>query len=345
MSNEVKVALLAIAAIGLSYWGYNFIIGKNILKKSNIYYVAYDNIGGMKPSIPVQIRGYDVGFVSEIRLSDDYQQVVVTLDLQKEIQISPNTTAAILSDGFMGGKIIELRNSDCSQGNCAQSGDYINGELVGLVGSMVSESEFEQYVKILEDGLSNLIDTINQKLISDDADSPIGKMFTDLEKTMGNVESSTRRLDGLLRQSSDDISGSMANLRSISDNLEKNNATITRILTNADKMTAQLSDGDLETIMTETKTAIESLQTTLASADEALSYVSAITGKLNQGEGTLGKLLQDEKLYEQLMMLSGNLDSLMEDLNERPYRYVPFKNRKKVLRYDRQDEKLESNGN
>ncbi len=345
MSNEVKVALLAIAAIGLTYWGYKFIAGKNILKKSNIYYVTYDNIGGMKPSIPVQIRGFDVGFVSDIKLSDDYQQVIVTLDLRKDIQISPNSTAAILSDGFMGGKIVELRDSDCSQGNCAESGDYINGELVGLVGSMVSEDEFEQYIKVVEEGLSNLIDTINQKLLNGDKDTPLGRMFTDLEQTLGNVESSTRQLDGLMRRSSEDISGSMANMRSISDNLEQNNETITRILANADKMTAQLSSGELEVIMKETKAAIESLQTTLGSADEALSYVSAITGKLNQGEGTLGKLLQDEKLYEQLMLLSGNLDSLLEDLSDRPYRYVPFKNRKKVLRYDRQDEQLESNGN
>lgn len=345
MSNEVKVALLAIAALGLTYWGYKFIVGKNILKKSNIYYVAYDNIGGMKPSIPVQIRGFDVGFVSDINLSDDYQQVIVTLDLRKDIQISPNSTAAILADGFMGGKIIELRNSDCSDGNCAKSGDYINGELVGLVGSMVTEGELDNYFDVVEKGFSNLIDTLNKKLLSGDTDTPIAKMFSDLEQTMGNLESSTRQLDGLMRRSSDDLSGSMANMKSISDNLEKNNETISSILKNADKMTAQLSNGDLETIMKETKDAIESLQTTLSSANNALTHVSAITSKLNKGEGTLGKLIQDEKLYEQLMLLSSNLDELLDDLNDRPYRYVPFKNRKKVLRYDRQDEKLESNGN
>jgi len=341
MSNEVKVALLAIAAIGLSYWGYKFIVGKNILKDSNIYYVAYDNIGGMKPSIPVQIRGFDVGFVSDIKLSEDYQKVIVTLDLDKEIKISPNTTASILADGFMGGKVIVLKNSLCQDGNCAESGSYINGELVGLVGSMVSESEFENYFEIIEEGLSNVIDTLNQKLLSEDSDSPISRMLIDLEHTMQNMESSTRQLDGLMRKSSDDISGAMANFKSISDNLADNNEKIARILDNADKMTAQLSGGELEKIMQETKTAIESLQATLGTANAALGDVSTITTRLNQGEGTLGKLLQDEQLYEQLSILSLNLDTLIQDLSDRPYRYVPFKNRKKVLRYDRQDARLE----
>ncbi len=343
MSNEVKVALLAIAAIGLSYWGYKFIIGKNILKDSNLYYVAYDNIGGMKPSIPVQIRGFDVGFVSDIQLSDDYQQVIATLDLRKDIQISPNTTAAIMSDGFMGGKIVVLKNSDCAEDNCAESGAFIDGELVGLVGSMISESEFENYFKVIEEGLSNIIDTLNQKLLNDEADSPIAAMLTDLEKTMTNLESSTRQLDGLMRRSSNDISGSMANFKSISDNLEENNEKIASILDNTDKMTSQLANGDLEKIMKETQAAIENLRQTLTTADGALSDVSNITGKINNGEGTLGKLLQDESLYEQLSLLSMNLDTLIQDLSDRPYRYVPFKNRKKVLRYDRQDEKLEEN--
>ncbi len=343
MSNEVKVALLAIVAIGLSYWGYKFVIGKNILKNSNLYYVAYNNIGGMKPSIPVQIRGFDVGFVSDIELSEDYQQVIATLDLREDIQISPNTTAAILSDGFMGGKIIELRNSDCTDGNCAENGSYINGELIGLVGSMVSESEFENYFKIIEEGLSNVIDTLNQKLLSDETDSPIAAMLNDLEKTMTNLESSTRQLDGLMRRSSDDISGSMANFKSISDNLEENNEKIASILDNADQMTSQLANGNLEKIMTETQAAIENLQQTLNTANGALADVSTITGKLNEGEGTLGKLLQDETLYQQLSVLSLNLDTLIQDLSDRPYRYVPFKNRKKVLRYDRKDEKLEEN--
>ncbi len=339
MSNEVKVAILAIAAIGLSYWGYKFIVGKNILKKSNVYYVAYDNVGGMKPSIPVQIRGFDVGFVSDIQLSEDYQKVIVSLDLRKDIKISPNSTAAILADGFMGGKVIELLDSDCASGNCAESGSYINGRMVGLMGSMVSENEFEGYFKIVEEGLSNLIDTINNKLLRDDANSPIAQMVANLEKTMANMESSTRQLDGLMRRSSDDLSGTMANFKSISDNLEKNNETISRILENADKMTTQLSGEELSALMTQTKGAIDNLQTTLSSANSALSDVSAITGRLKNGEGTLGKLLYDEQLYQQLSVLSTSLDTLLVDLEERPYRYIPLKGRKRVKRYDRLDEK------
>ena len=93
MSNEIKVALLALAALGLSYWGYKFIIGKNILKNSNVYYVEFDHVDLMQTSSPVTISGVQVGFVAEIAPIIEEQKVLVTLDLQKNLNIPKSTVA------------------------------------------------------------------------------------------------------------------------------------------------------------------------------------------------------------------------------------------------------------
>lgn len=342
MSNEVKVALLAIVAIALSYWGFKFIQGKNILKNSNLYYVSYDSIDGMARSVPVRIKGFEVGFVSEIRFAEDYRTILVTLDLNKEIKISKNTTASITADGIMGGKYIELHNSICSGADCAESGSFLKGETKSLLASMVGEQEFRQYFSILSEGINELVDSLSSSFLSGDGESGLGKTMKSLESTVANFESSSRQLDQLLRKSGPDIASSLEDLSLLTKTLAENNDKIKSILDNTDKMTADLAGGELKQTLEQALAAVQDLRGMLKKADGMVASFSTLADGINQGQGTLGKLMKDEQMYEQLVSTMGTLDSLLEALNDKPYRFVPFKNRKKVLRYDRQDAKLEN---
>jgi phospholipid/cholesterol/gamma-HCH transport system substrate-binding protein len=339
MSNEVKVGLLAVVAIALSFWGYKFIMGKNVLLKSNLYKVYYPNVDRMQVGTTIVINGVEVGNVASVRLLDDKNRTVeVMLDLRKGTQIPKNTTAVIISTGFMGGKAVVLEyDQPCSGPDCAESGDTLQGELRGLVGSMLMESQLESYMDIIRTGLEAVIDTLNSQLLKD-TDSPLGNSLQNMEAALANLNSASGQLDGLLRSSSGSIDGTLRNLNSVTGNLKENNQKINSILANTATLSNQLAAGDLEQTLKDVNDAIAGLRATLASADEALSGVSTMVGSIKSGEGSLGRLLTDEQLYDDIKGLSQRADSLVTDFQDRPYRYMPLKSRRKVKRFDRLDE-------
>lgn len=338
MSNEVKVGILAVVAVALSIWGYKFIRGNNLLLKSNTYKVFYPSVDRMQVGTQAFINGVEVGSVASVRLLEDVDRTVeVVLDLDPSIRIPKNTKAVIVSTGFMGGKAIMLEYPrPCSGEDCAERGDVLEGEIRGLLGSMVGEDNVELYMDVVKKGLQDVIDTLNAVLLEDPG-SPLGKSVKNLDATLANLNSATGQLDGLLRSSSGNINGALANLNSITGNLRQNNDKINSILSNADTLSGQLAAADLERTLKEVNAAVEGLKATLQSANTALDGVSGVMGQIREGEGSLGKLLQDEELYNNISELSQRADSLISDLQGRPYRYMPFKGRKKVKKFDRLD--------
>ncbi len=339
MSKEVKVGLLAIVAIAVSYWGYKFIMGKNVLLKSNTYKVYYQQVDRMQVGTQVFINGVPVGSVAEVQLLNDIDRTVeVILDLNPGMTIPKDTKAVIVSTGFMGGKAIKLDyDKPCSGADCAQPGDTLEGVFRGLLDSMVGEEAVGDYVTILQNSLQKVIDTLNYALLSDESDSPIANTMRNLDATMANLNSSTARLDRLLQRSSEDIEASLGNVRSITGNLEDNNEKIDAILANADSLSSQLVAADLAQTVQEINASIEKLKGTLEQANTAIGGVSELVDGMKAGEGSLGMLLQDEALYRNLNQLSRQADSLITDFQNRPYRYVPLKSRNRVERYDRKD--------
>lgn len=334
MSNETKIGLLAIIAIAVSIWGYKFVKGKNLLVTSNIYFVEYDNVDQLKSSSPVLINGFQVGIVADVYLKpDNYELIIVKLDLDKTMKIPKNTIAQVISTGFMGGKAVNLIfDRPCSGDNCAESGAYLKGESLGLLSSMVAEDEMKAYMEIISTGLKGVIDELNNSLL-EDSDSPLAKSLQDMQATIANLKAGTARLNQLLASSSGNIAGTMDNLESLTSEEGK----LQSILTNADELTHKLKDVDINKTLEEVSTTIKSLNETLASADQTLGGVTTAVGKINSGEGTLGKLMTDEALYQRLNTLSFRADSLISDLQQKPYRYMPFKSRKKVKRFDKKD--------
>ena len=334
MSNETKIGLLAIVAIAISIWGYRFVMGSNILVSSNIFYIEYEDVDQLKMSSPVLINGFQVGVVSDIYLKpDNYEIIVVELDLDKGIFVPRDAVAQIISTGFMGGKAIKLLfDKPCKGADCAESGDYLQGDVLGLLSSMVAEDELKQYVDIVTKGLKAIVDTLNNGMLGD-GDSPLAKSLNDIQETIANLKNGTGRLNSLLASSSSGINGTIKNL----ETLTADDSKLQSILSNADQITGQLNEVDFKKTLDEVNTTVKQLNETIVSANAALGGVSTTVGKINDGEGTIGMLMQDKELYYKISTLSTRADSLITDLQQKPYRYVPFKGRKKVKRYDKKD--------
>jgi phospholipid/cholesterol/gamma-HCH transport system substrate-binding protein len=338
MAKEIKIGILVIVAIALSFWGYKFILGSNILVQSNSYKVLYEDVEGLQIGTHVRISGVQKGVVAGIELlPDDKELVLVTLDMEKGIQIPKDSKAVIIATSMMGAKAIVMEyEKPCSGSDCAESGSYLAGETRNLLASMASPNVVNEYMEIIKTQMKALVDTLNHALTADDGSSSVGNIMKDLEQTMTNLNSGTGQLDHLLRKSSGDISNSLSNVESLTQELENNKDKIGSIVDNADKITKQLADGDLQNTLKEVNAAIKNLKATLASADSSLEGISTLVDSANKGEGSLGKLLKDEALYNNLNTMSLRIDSLVNDFQTNPYRYVPLKSKRKVDKYDKQ---------
>lgn len=339
MGKEIKIGILAIVAIALSFWGYKFILGSNILIQANSYKVLYENVEGLQIGTHVRISGVQKGVVSNIELlPDDKEHVLVTLDMEKGIRIPKTTNAVIIQTSMMGAKAIVMEyDNPCSGDDCAEPGSYLAGETRGLMTSMASPGDIEKYMEIITTQLQSLVDSLNAALLSE-GEGGVSEMMTDLKQTMSNLNSGTARLDNLLRNSSDNIDKSLSSIQSLTSELENKKENIGNIVDNTDKLTKQLAEGEIENTLKEVNAAITNLKTTLSSADATLGELSQMVETANKGEGSLGKLLKDESLYNNLNSMSQRIDSLVTDFQAKPYRYMPLKSKRKVEKYDKGEE-------
>lgn len=338
MSNEIKIGILAIVTIAVAFWGYKFIIGNNILVKTNSYQVLYDDVSGLQIGTDVKIHGVDVGTVAGVKLlPGEKEQVLVILELDKDISIPKDTRAVIATTSVMGSMDVMLKyEKPCSGADCAEVGSFLQGETLGLIGSMVGTDNLELYIKELESTLLVLMDSIDQKFLGIESQNPLAKTLRNLDATTSQLSVASAKLNGLL---SKEIKNTLGSLESVTGTLDEKKETLASVLDNADTLTSQLAAANLDQTIGEFQQTLEDLQKTLASATSTLDGVNATVGGISKGEGTLGKLMKDDELYYNLQRLITNADSLSNDLKDHPYRYVPFKSRKKVKRFERLDAK------
>ena len=323
MSNELKIGFLAIVIIALSIWGFNFIMGKNMLSRSNTINVEYEQIDQMKEAAPVLINGYQVGVVRRIKLNpENMRSILVQLELDKEIKIPKTAKALIASDGVMGGKMINLEfDEPCSGDDCAKSGDFIEGKTLGLLESMLGESMTNTLTNDFKGTAVAVVDTFSSKLTNPDPNSSLGKAMADLEVIIGNLKSTTGSLDNMLATSGAKLGQVMDDLAVISGALEKNNSKIISMLDNANTFTSKLNKLELEETLSSANGSMKQLESTLSSTEKTMKEVESLFGKMKEGDGTVGKLLNDDKLYDNLKELSKSLTLLTSDMRIHPERY------------------------
>lgn len=338
MSPEVRTGILALVAVALSLWGIKYIQGSNILSNSETYYAYYDNVAGVQIGTPVQISGVSVGSVSARDLSTEDRRVRLTMTLERQVPLPKTTRAVLATVSPLGDMAIILEYPvPCDGSNCAQDGDTFEGYTRGMVESMLGDGGLGTYIDQLRKGLLEAVDSLNHGLLSEDSKGPLAESVRDMRSIMGNLNQATGRMNLLLQRSSPAMESTLNSIAELTETLEEQKQAIAGIISNTDSLSQQMVDARLDEAVLEAKATITKLNETLVTADSAMGGVDELVGQLQAGEGTLGMLLQDDGLYTNLNALSYSLDSLLADLQDRPYRYIPLKGRRKVERYDRKD--------
>ncbi|NNK28495.1 MAG: MCE family protein [Flavobacteriaceae bacterium] len=315
ISREVKTALLVIAGIALFIFGYNYLKGKNLLNSDRTYFAIYDNVEGLSPSTPVTINGLNVGTVQKIDFSDDSGKLLVTMNITKDFTFSKNSEAQLYEAGLIGGKSIAIVPKFDNSG-VAESGAYLKGTVKGGLTDLVNEK------------LNPLQEKMEIMLVS--ADSVLTNINDIFDaNTKANLKSSVSKLNSTIG-SFNSMADSMNSL--ITDNKEKLDNT----LTNIDKVSSDLSNLSGSLVEADLKKTITELQATVNNFNEVLSSIES-------GEGSMGKLLKDEKLYNNLEGASKQLEQLLEDMKLNPKRYVHFSLfGKKPKQYDAEGNEIKS---
>ena len=329
MSREIKIGILTFLVLVTMIWGYTFLKGRNLLTTSNELFTTYSDVTDLNVSSPVLVNGYKIGTVTKISLNKaDVKKMDVFYLIDSDYKIPKNAVASMKSLGFVDGKGIFLEfDKECSGADCALDGDEIKGISVGLLGSMIGTNEISEYSSELTKSVKAIIADIGKEGQPGSINNTVRQMEI-ISKNLADLTASTNLL---ITKSSANLYKTVENMASISGNIANNNKKIEGMLTNLDKITADISKANIGTTMTKTnevldasKSTIAELKTTLVTTNNTMKDLSDVLAKVQKGEGSLAKLMNDKKLYDNLEASTKNLNLLMQDLRLNPKRYAHF---------------------
>ncbi len=307
ISNETKVGALTAIAITLLILGFNFLKGKTLFKTGNYIYAKYADTKGIMVSNAVFINGFQVGSISEIENSDqNLSSIVVAIKLKSYYNIPVNSIATI-KENPLGNASMIISLGDAKQ--YLQTGDTVlTASNSGLLGDVMSKiGPVSDQIKITVHSLDSVLKNINS-IFDPNTKNNLQEVIANMNKTTASLVVSSAAIQNMMNQQSGAIAQSMNNMASFTKNLTDNNEKINHSLSNVEKVTDNLSKADFTG-------SVEKLKSTIANLNSLLE-------KVGSQEGTLGKLMNDKTLYNNLTNAVRSANILMDDLRVHPKRYV-----------------------
>lgn len=289
LTKEIKIALVAIVGILIMYFGINFLKGMNLFSTNNTYFITFDDIQGLGASTPIYADGYKVGTVDGLEY--DYKEngpIKVKVDINKDLRIPQGSKAEIVKD-LMGNLQVNLLLANNPRER-VEPGGVIPGAVNG--GMMDKAANLVPVVEKMLPKLDSILTSVNALL----ADPALAASLHNVETITSNLTVSTRELNTLMAGLNKQVPGMIGKANGVLDN--------------TNRLTANLASLDV--------------QGTLNKVNQTLESAHQFTEKLNSNQGSLGLLMNDTKLYDNLTSTMGHADSLVIDLKAHPKRYVHF---------------------
>ena len=289
LTKEIRIALVAIVGILVMYFGVNFLKGINLFSTNNTYYMTFDDIQGLGASTPIYADGYKVGTVDGLEY--DYKEngpIKVKVDINKDLRIPQGSKAEIVKD-LMGNLQVNLLLANNPRER-VEPGGIIPGAVNG--GMMDKAANLIPVVEKMLPKLDSILTSVNALL----ADPALAASLHNVETITSNLTVSTRELNTLMAGLNKQVPGMIGKANGVLDN--------------TNRLTANLASLDV--------------QGTLNRVNQTLESAHQFTEKLNSNQGSLGLLMNDTKLYDNLTSTMSHADSLVIDLKAHPKRYVHF---------------------
>ena len=311
VTKEFKIGIVVVSAVAAFIWGISFLKGSGFFSDHFYVYAVYPKIDNLIPANPLQINGYKIGQVRSISLINKggRNQVLVKFLVTEDVSIPKNSIAKIASTDLLGSKVVEVMFS--AEKEFLKNGDTLQSEIEqGL------KESFNRQLGPLQVKAESLISSIDSVMtvvslvLNTRTRSTIEQSFESVRRAILTIEQTAYKMDDLIASEKPKMSTIFSNLSGITSNLNKSEQKINNILTNFSNLSDSLAKSQL--------------RGAVSNADNTLRELNQLVGKINAGQGTMGKLIKNDSLYNSLNRSSEGLDKLLKDLKENPKRYVHF---------------------
>jgi len=306
ISNETKVGSLTAIAIVLLILGFNFLKGKSINTNSTYYNANFQDIQGLTRGNPVVINGKEVGRIHEIDGGRDMRNLNVTLSMKDEVDI-PDDSYAHITKSLLGNVQLEIKLGDSR--NFKKTGDTLRTMATSdlLNGAMKKLDPVLLQVNTAVKSIDDLVGSVNS-VFDPNTKNNIKAIMENLKATTASLAVSSAALQDMLDQQRGSIAQTINNINDFSGTLKNNNEKLNNTMTNVELTTSKLAKLDIENTISTLNSTLTELKNTLQ--------------KANGSQGSLGLLLNDTRLYNNLNATSNKLNLLLDDLRVNPKRYV-----------------------
>jgi len=294
LSREIKTGIIVLVGILAFIFGLSYLKSASLFENNKTFYAVYDNVGGLQPGTQVSINGFTVGNVNNIKFKDSSGKLVVTFTVSNEFDFSGNSVAELYDTGIIGGKGIQI-NPVFDNAPLAKSGDTLTSNIKPGITELVQQKLTPLQMKV-EGAVSNadsLLMNVNQ-ILDDPTKKELKQTIVALHEMVNAFKGSADKLNGLLANNKEELDNSLKN--------------VDKITTNFSKLSDSLANAGLAQ--------------TVSNFQVTVNRLNSVLEKIEKGEGSLGKLTQDEQLYKNLTDASKELDLLLQDFRLNPKRYV-----------------------
>jgi phospholipid/cholesterol/gamma-HCH transport system substrate-binding protein len=305
---EIKTGVVVVCAVALFVYGFNFLKGRDIFSSDKDLYAIYNDIDGLTSNNTVQVNGFKIGTVRDVRLDPRTNKLIVHFIVTDDnALLTDSSECQIFSDGLLGYKAIRVIGHP--GGKPVKDGDTLY-RATNETGLKDQVGELVLPLKKKLEGLVASIDSvvqIFQAVLNQNAREDLVHSFASIRNSLATFEKTSLRLDTLVASEKDRFSDIMLKIQSISTNLAANNEPLTRAINNFANISDSLAKSKLKTV--------------IDSASSVMARTADIMDKINKGQGTLGMLVNDKKLYVDILKSNADLDALIIDLKANPKRY------------------------
>ena len=289
MRKEIKTGLFAVIVLAVVLFMIEFLKGRDIFSRNNTYYIIYPSVEGLSVSTGVTVGGYAAGIVSNIAYNRQTMDYTVSASISREFEIPEDSYIEIYSADILGTRKLRVRMGSSSV--MASSGDTLRGcmetdMITSITGSLDS----------LMKSIGTTVESVNL-ILDEENRSEVRQLLKRLNNTAGNQD----KVSAMLQSKSPDIETLLSNLSSISTTLDSAVTAISGTAANAEAVTASLREADLAG-MTDS--------------------IRSLAGRLQDPDGSIGKLMDSDSLYNALTALSNDLDSLVNNIRKDPKKYI-----------------------
>lgn len=303
IGKEIKIGGFLIVVLLLFVLGLNFLKGNSMFSKDIEFHTFYDNVQGLQVSADVQISGVSIGKVKEIELQDD-KTIKVVFTITKGVRLPDGSVAKLTSNDLLtGSKIISIE-FDTDDGTSAKPGYMVGVESEGILDDLSnSVSPLVATVQSTLASLDTVLNSVND-LINENTINHVNQSFAHLEHTMAELQ----QFSVVLNEQSQNLSKSMTHIESVTGNLADNNSSIATTLQNLEGFSNQLTETDLKK--------------TLNSLESASVELDGLMQKVNSNQGTLGKLIHDDEVYNNLNEALHSIEGMIQEIKSKPGKYL-----------------------